>query len=839
MTAGNVTPGPPFRPGVTKDGMSAKVRAIVICLLAFQVLWAPDTVRSQQDAPVPPLPKSPTEGKAQDQLDFADGLYERKMYLEAAEEYAEFIQSFPEHDKIPTALFRRAECLYQQAFRDRERRRELFEDAERNLRTLLEKFPQNSRRTEALLRRGEILCDIGRPGEAIPLFEELLKGSLPKSVEEPVRFYLAQAYWDQKKANAAEKEWETLRERFPQGRHFAPATYSLALLKRQKGQLDTAISLLKELAAEDRSFPLPEGSTLPSDARVVMADIYRQLEEHEKAAQMYLEASRDPRHRMSCLYGRAWALFQSSDFKGTAGVCRELLKESGLGDREAGTLFLLGTALYETQDYQEAVDPLKKVVNHPDAEDFRTQAWYRLVWSLFLTKNYGEASVHAKALLNKQIDPALAGDIHFVLAEIAAAAKKYSEAAAGYRTVVEQYSGSRFQEKALYGLGSMHYRAGEYEQASKAFEKFMEQYPGSPLFEEAMRWSAESLLQAGQHEEATIRISQLIERNPSHPDLPNLLYRQGLGLLKSGREEEMRKPFEKILAEFPQSSHAPEALYMLAWQDDQAGNEEEALQEYARLVRDYPGAAKWEAARQRVAVGYMKTGQFDRAMPIFAAIFEDDEEAAKIGPEVYFEVAIHASERGRHDVALRVLRRVAEVHTRDEVLERALIEQGRELVALQEWQEASDCANRFLQKFPNSQFQPEAHWIRARSLQGQNHYDDAAKAFEKSLQTLANMGSPDKLFQATLHLDRGKLLQTRGQPEQALKEFLYVDILFPDPRTSPEALLHASQCQEELGREEEARKSLEQLISQYPESSQAGQAQVRLRYLQNRQSSSQ
>ena len=816
--------------------MNRQFRIIIACLFLFQVGFVQGP-RAQDQAPVPPLPKSPTANQAQDKLDFADGLYQRKMYLEAAEQYAEFIQSYPEHENLPTALFRRAECLYQAAFQDKIRRKDLFKDAERNLQTLLERFPQNSRRTEALLRRGEILCDIGRPGEAIPLFEELLKGSLPKSVEEPVRFYLAQAYWDRENANAAEREWETLREQFPKGKHYAPATYSLALVKRKRGQFDTAISLLNELTVEETPFPIPEGSTICSDARVVLADIYRQLKEYSKAAAMYLEASRDPRHRLSCLYGRAWTLFQSGDFKGTAGVCRELLKESGLGDREAGTLFLLGTSLYETKDYQEAVDPLKQVVNHPDAENFRTQAWYRLVWSLYLTNNYGEASIHAKALLNKQIDPALAGDIHFVLAQIAAASEEFSYAASEYRTVVEQYPGSRFQEKAAYGIGGMEYRAGEYRKAAAAFDAFMERFPDSPLYEEALRWSAESYLQAGDYEKATEQIDELIERNPSHQELPSLLYRQGLSLAKAEREEGMRKPLERLVEEFPRSKYAPEALYMLAWQDDQAGNDEKALQEYARLVRNYPGAGKWNTARQRVAVGYMKTGQFDRAMPIFADIFEDKEQASKIGPEVYFEVAIHASERERHDLALRVLDRLTEVHSRDEVVERALIERGRELIALGRWQEASDCANRFFEEFPNSQFQPEAYWMRARALQGQNHFDAAAKAFEQSLQSLANMGNPDKLFEANLHLDRGKLLQMRGDPKSALKEFLYVHILFPDPRTSPESLLRASQCQEELGRTEEARETLEQLINDYPETPQARQAQVRLGYLQKRQSS--
>ena len=807
--------------------MRTRVLDIVVVLVAGLIV-CPGLGAGQQSAAAP-LPSTPTADRAKDQFDFANGLYQRKLFLEAAEEYDKFIGSYPSHEEIPAALFRRAECLYQAYFQNERRPKEILTDAERDLRRLLDRFPQTTRRTPALLRRGEILCLLDRPGQAAPLLEELLRGSLSETEEEPVRFYLAQAYWNQKKITVAEKQWETLRLRFPRGKLYAKATYSLAFLKRQKAQPDAAILLLKELIAAKPRFPLPEDSHIPGDARVMLAEIHSQLGDHTRAAAIYLEASQEPRHRISSLYGRAWALFQQEEFEATVGVCRDLLKESGLGDREAGTLFLLGAALYETKKHQEAIEPLKRAVIHPGTGDLRTQAWYRLVWSLYLTGNHEGASREAKALLKLQLDPALAGDIHFILAQIAVASKRYSQAATEYRVVVEQFPASRFVEEAAYGVGGMEYRAQAYEGAAQAFDAFLETYPKSSLYEKALRWLAQSLLQAGRHEEAAGRIRQLIERNPSHEDLAYLLYSQGLALYKNGRTEEMRGPLSELLKRFPKYSHASEALYWLAWQDDQAGNNERSLQEYARLVKEYPGAPRWNAARRRLVVGYMKGEQFDRALPILLELLAEKDEAKQMGPQIFFRAAIYASELGRHDDALRILNGVAEMHPLPDVLERALIERGRELITLSRWQEASDCANEFLEQFPHSQFQPEAYWIRARALHGQNHFDDAARAFEQSVDALTSMGGSDPLFEATLHLDRGKLLEVRGHPELALKEYLYVDILFSDPRISPEALLRASICQEQLGKEGEARRLLERLVKMYPDAPQTRQARESLR----------
>lgn len=79
-----------------------------------------------------------------------------------------------------------------------------------------------------------------------------------------------------------------------------------------------------------------------------------------------------------------------------------------------------------------------------------------------------------------------------------------------------------------------------------------------------------------------------------------------------------------------------------------------------------------------------------------------------------------------------------------------------------------------------------------------------------------------------MHLDWAKLLEARSRPEEALKEYLYVDILFPGPKTSPEALLHASICQEQLGQIPEAKTTLQRLVDLFPNTPEAQKAAQRL-----------
>jgi len=799
-----------------------------ICFAILETVVVAVPGFSQDAASPAQVPSATAPDKAQNQLDFADGQYQRNLFLGAAEEYARFIETYPDHEKIPVALFRRAECLYQASYKDPAKRADLLKQAEETLRTLLERYPQNERRTEALLRRGEILCHLDRATEASPLLSELLKTPLAEKVEEAVRFHLGQAYYAEGKIPLAEKEWETLRQKFPKGNLYAPATYSLALVKKQKSQPDTTIALLNELIAANPPFPIPENSPIPGDSRILLAQIYTQMGDHARAATLYEEASREPRHRINALYLRAWSLFQQQNFPDTIDLTQKLLEEPALGDYQAGVLFLLGTSLYETKNYKKAIEPLQRVSIHPKAAEFRTQAWYRLVWALFLTEDYEGAKQQALGLLKLKLDPALAGDVHFLLGQIAASAKQYSEAAVEYRTVVEQFPASRFIEKANYGVGEMEYSSQAFDRAAQGFSAFLKAFPESTLYNEALRWLAESLLQSGQAAEAAQRFTELIQRCPEHPEMSRFLYLQGLALHKSDQKEAMRKPLEDLLQRFPKSPDAHRALYWLAWQDDEAGNKERALQEYERLLKEYPESEYAPTARRRLAIGNINANRFDLALPMLLEVLANAEEAKKVGPEIFFRMAIYASDQGKHDEALAILNRVSEVHPQPEVIERSLIEQGREAVVTGQWTKATAQANEFFDKFPHSQYRPEGYWIRARALQGLNQFDDAEHAFQEGLAALANLGSPDPVFEATVHLDWAKLLEARSRPEEALKEYLYVDILFPGPKTSPEALLHASICQEQLGQIQEAKATLQRLVDLFPNTPEAQKAIQRL-----------
>ena len=102
-------------PETAEDIMRTRVPEIVAILLLVGFLATPH-LGVGREATRAPLPGASTADRAQDQLDFANGLYQREMFLEAAAEYGTFVKTYGDHGEIPVALFRRAECLYQASY---------------------------------------------------------------------------------------------------------------------------------------------------------------------------------------------------------------------------------------------------------------------------------------------------------------------------------------------------------------------------------------------------------------------------------------------------------------------------------------------------------------------------------------------------------------------------------------------------------------------------------------------------------------------------------------------------------------------------------------------------
>jgi len=88
---------------------------------------------------------------------------------------------------------------------------------------------------------------------------------------------------------------------------------------------------------------------------------------------------------------------------------------------------------------------------------------------------------------------------------------------------------------------------------------------------------------------------------------------------------------------------------------------------------------------------------------------------------------------------------------------------------------------------------------------------DAKEAFEKVL------SQTETVTAARAELGLGELLLRDGNHADAAKRFLKVNFLYGYPEWKPIALLKAAQCFRELKQNDKARKYLELLVKDYPD----------------------
>jgi len=104
-----------------------------------------------------PSPVSPTPSDAKAEFDAAMGLLSRAQYMPASEAFRTFLDSHPDDERAPAALYWNGDIAYS-AVKD-------YEEAARNFAELLKRYPISARAPEGMLKLGLALLELGQMNE--------------------------------------------------------------------------------------------------------------------------------------------------------------------------------------------------------------------------------------------------------------------------------------------------------------------------------------------------------------------------------------------------------------------------------------------------------------------------------------------------------------------------------------------------------------------------------------------------------------------------------------------------------------------------------------------------
>ncbi len=771
----------------------------------------------------------PTAKERQD-LDFADGLYQRGMYENAARQYEEFLKRHSTSSFREIATFRQGESLYQHASKQREgdpqtsnltliKARAIFKN-------LIDTFQQGEKIQEALLRYGEISYTLGDAKTGLNSLERVIKESKDSAILEAALFYSARSYENLAQNKKAEEQYRRIIATYPKGEYTAFATYLLAEVLAKEDRAKEAGDLLNDLWKNSSKYKFPKGSKILEDAQLRSAQILYQMDrfaDASKAYQAYVDAHPNGKEAAKAKYGAAWAEYRQKNYARALAIAETLQRQSLPPDLLAGILFLKGTCSYQQKEYPGAILYFREVIADPNAGEYRERAWYQLAWSYYLSSQYGRAMAECQSLLQKNLSPSMSGNVHFLLGQTYSQQQDYDNAISEMQLVLRIDPNGEYAEEALFLMADLHYRQEEYALAATAFERYYDTYSKSDRAQEALVWAANSRFAGKDYEGAVSTADRLLHAYPNLATKPDVLYRKALAHYQLKNYDDSFLAFAEILAISGQDQRKSEALYWQAYIKEIQKQKKEASALYARLLNSYPNFKNRDEVQLRKALCDYQTKDYEIAYEEFLTVLFTDK-GTQLPAEIIFWMIFKADELGKHEEALRIAQRVQATFEHEAIRERAIIAIGNQLAALKRWKETRTNGDAFLKAYPESLFKPEIYWSLGKASEGLNQRDKALEWFEKSLLELQQMGNPDPLFEATLYMDRGRLFESLDQTGKALESFLRVAIIYDHPELTPEAMVRSVQCHLVLNEKSEAKTMYDELFVRYRNSSWAKKA---------------
>lgn len=572
--------------------------------------------------------------------------------------------------------------------------------------------------------------------------------------------------------------------------------------------------------------------------------------------------------------GEALVRLQRAD-EATEVLQRAVVSARSEADR-VQALRWLGEASFTQADWPGAERALSETISGlGESSPVRASLWLKLGLAQARQGKHEPALAAFTSAHEETADEAVRAQTHFERGQALVALKRDSEAEKAFQQVIRAgAAGERFAAYAWNHLGAIGERAGEWQDAERAYEHAARD---ASLRAEALWRLAIVVERSGDAARAPSAWREAAEAQRDADRAAAASLRAVLAVARAGEAERTLGAFEEITPEMIES--APESLrgslrYEFAWSLKRTGQAAEARAAYAALLADDSAEEAhhcyaqldladldlmdeaYDAALARLtplldraaeddrsfdesfrsAIG-LRAGQAAFALERFAeahraytivldSMDKDDDGASTLIAEVALTAGESAFRAQRWRDAIALLGPLVEREELPQMVrEPALLRLGEAHAQLQDWEASRAVLTKHREVFPESAFWHQAAFGVAWADENASRYKEAIEGYQAIVDRHEGVTAARAQFQI------GECLFAQRRYDEALREFLKVDILFAAPEWSAAALVEAGRVLEALRRPSEARAQFEAVIQRFPESEWATLARERLRVL--------
>jgi TolA-binding protein len=519
--------------------------------------------------------------------------------------------------------------------------------------------------------------------------------------------------------------------------------------------------------------------------------------------------------------------------------------------------YLVGSSQNELKQYEAALKTLAPGLNAEPKGRHAPDILLAMALAERRLNQPAKAKEHLQQLVTQFADNPVLDRAHFRLAEDAYAAGDSAAAQAEYRLVIEKFPGSPLAANALYGLAWTQLTARDYTNVVATLDSLLTKYAASEVVPRARYARALAREQLKEFGPALEDVQAFLQTNPSGGEKSDARYVLGLCQVGLNQPGEAVKTFSAILDEDPKYAGGDKVLYELAWARKSLDQTDETAEAFRRLAKEHAGsplaaealyhvaeadyqreryaqaaASYYEAmqkgaktplgekAAHKLGWAYFRQDALDKAQQAFAYQRATWAQGPLAADGAFME-AESLFKQGKYAEALPVYRQVVNPSGKDfGVL--ALLHAGQAQAKLKQWPASLSTLEQAAKQFADSEYLPEILYEEGWARQNLGQPDEALPLYEEVT------AKTDREVAARARFMIGEIHFERKNHAEAIKNFFKAAYGYGFPQWQANAQYEAGRCFEVLGKNDQARKSYQEILEKFPDSDKAGLAKQRL-----------
>ena len=519
-----------------------------------------------------------------------------------------------------------------------------FDEAAKEYRQYVNLFPNSLDAAMAQYYAGWSEFNLQRYDEAITSLSLVLEKYPEDRYSSDAQFRIASSYYEKGQYEKAVEEAEFTLEKYPGSFVIGEATYLKAQAYDRMGRSEDAIGMYREVRdLYEHMWSLLQGSLregknvdfdrymqLFETSSLRVAEIYRGQEKYQEAYEELIVAQETAEERFS----KAKVQMRMGDnflawkrFDDAWAAYNQVIELYGDTPFPPNAQYQKGETRYFQGDYARAREDYRLVpANYPDSETaLRAASLYSAGQSAEKLEDFDSALELYDEVVENFPRSTEAPLCLLRIGQINSEQKLVDNALAAYRRVATDYRETQFAADANYWLGILYKDQGQMEEAVASFSKVGRE--AREIYVHSLVQAANIHIGAGRTEQARGVLTQMLVDVEGDRDLEATAHYQIAKLdLNNKNYADAVRGYTRVIENYPESETIPEAVYERGLAYHYTGYYSNALGDYQRLLDSDLAAAMRLKVEFAMALSYAAEGDDAKATTLLNRVIESGDE---------------------------------------------------------------------------------------------------------------------------------------------------------------------------------------------------------------------